>query len=53
MNNIALRYFFILLIIALVGGLVFAGIPSETNTLLFEAALLIFGIQILVFLPSF
>jgi steroid 5-alpha reductase family enzyme len=53
MNNIALRYFFILLIIALVGGLVFAGTPTETNTLLFEAALLIFGIQILVFLPSF
>ena len=53
MNNIALRYFFILLIIAFVGGLVFAGTPTETNTLLFEAALLIFGIQILVFLPSF
>ena len=53
MNNIVLRYFFILLILAFVGGLIFAGTPTPTNTLLFEAALLIFGIQLLVFLPSF
>jgi hypothetical protein len=53
MNNIELRYFFILLILAFVGGLIFAGTTTPTNTLLFEAALLIFGIQLLVFLPSF
>lgn len=53
MKNIALRIIFILLIFLFVGGLVYAGTPAEANTLLTEAAILIFGIQILVFLPSF
>lgn len=53
MNNIALRYFFILCIFAFVGGLAFAGMPKMENPLLNQAVLLIFGIQILVFLPSY
>lgn len=53
MKNIALRLVFILLILLFVGGLVYAGTPSPSNLLLTEAALLIFGIQVLVFLPSY
>lgn len=53
MNNIALRYFFILCIFAFVGGLAFTGTPKVENPLLYQAVLLIFGIQILVFLPSY
>ena len=53
MNNILLRLFLILLIFGGVGGLVFVGTPADGNTLLFEAALLIFGIQLAVFLPSY
>ena len=53
MKNIALRIVFILSIYLFVGGLVYAGTPALANTLLVEAALLIFGIQVLVFLPSY
>ena len=53
MKNIALRLVFILFIFLFVGGLVYAGTPIIENTLLAEAALLIFGIQLLVFLPSY
>ena len=53
MKNIALRLVFILFIFLFVGGLVYAGTPILENTLLAEAALLIFGIQLLVFLPSY
>lgn len=53
MKNIILRWVFILFIFCFVGGLVYAGTPEVENNLLLEAALLIFGIQILVFLPSF
>lgn len=53
MKNILLRWVFILFIFCFVGGLVYAGTPEIQNDLLFEAALLIFGIQVLVFLPSF
>lgn len=53
MKNIALRIVFILFIFLFVGGLVYAGTPALENTLLVEAALLIFGIQVLVFLPSY
>ena len=53
MKNIALRWVFILFIFLFVGGLVFAGTPVTSNTLLVEAAVLIFGIQLLVFLPSY
>ena len=53
MNNIALRYFFILCIFAFVGGLAFAAVPKIENPLLYQAVVLIFGIQILVFLPSY
>ncbi len=53
MKNIALRIVFILFIFLFVGGLVFAGIASPENSLLVEAAVLIFGIQVLVFLPSY
>jgi steroid 5-alpha reductase family enzyme len=53
MKNIVLRYFIILLIFALVSALAFAGTPSQSNTLLFEAASLIFLLQLVVFLPSY
>ena len=53
MKNIALRLVFILFIFLFVGGLVYAGTPILENTLLAEAVLLIFGIQLLVFLPSY
>jgi steroid 5-alpha reductase family enzyme len=53
MKNIALRYVFILFIFLFVGGLVYAGTPAIENTLLLEAAALIFGLQLLVFLPSY
>ena len=52
MKNIALRFVFILFIF-LLWGLVYAGTPVLENTLLAEAAVLIFGIQLLVFLPSY
>ena len=44
---------FILFIFLFVGGLVYAGTPTPANTLLVEAALLIFGIQVVVFIPSY
>lgn len=53
MKNIALRIVFILFIFLFVGGLVYAGTASPENSLLVEAAVLIFGIQVLVFLPSY
>lgn len=53
MKNIVLRFVFIFMIFLFVGGLVYAGTPVIENTLLVEAAILIFGIQILVFLPSY
>ncbi len=53
MKNIVLRYFIILSLLAFVGGLAFLGTPSQSNTLLFEAALLIFMIQWVVFIPSY
>ena len=53
MKNIALQLVFILFIFLFVGGLVYAGTPILENTLLAEAALLIFGIQLLVFIPSY
>jgi len=53
MKNIALRLVFILFILLFVSGLVYAGTPTPSNSLLTEAALLIFGIQVLVFLPSY
>lgn len=53
MKNIVLRLVFILLIFLVVGCLVYAGTPVPSNTLLAEAALLIFGIQLVVFLPSY
>ena len=53
MKNIALRLVFILFIFLFVGGLVYAGTPIPTNSLLIEAALLIFGIQVVVFIPSY
>ena len=53
MKNILLRWVFILLIFCFVGGLTYAGTPKIQSDLLFEAAVLIFGIQVLVFLPSF
>lgn len=53
MKNITLRIVFILFIFLFVGGLVYAGTPVIENSLLVEAALLIFGIQVLVFLPSY
>lgn len=53
MKNIALRIVFILSVYLFVGGLVYAGTSALANTLLVEAALLIFGIQVLVFLPSY
>ena len=53
MKNIVLRYFIILLIFALVSALAFAGTPSQSNTFLFEAASLIFLLQLVVFLPSY
>lgn len=53
MKNILLRIVFILLILAVVYFLCIMGNSSEDNNLLFEAALLIFGIQLVVFLPSY
>jgi len=53
MKNIALRLVFILFIFLFVGGLVYAGTPTPANSLLVEAALLIFGIQVVVFIPSY
>lgn len=53
MKNIALRIVFILLIFLFVGGLIYAGSTDLENSLLVEAALLIFGIQFVVFLPSY
>ena len=49
MKNIALRFVFILFIFLFVGGLVYAGTPVLENTLLAEVAVLIFGIQLIVF----
>ena len=53
MKNIALRLVFILFIFLFVGGLVYAGTPTPANSLLVEAALLIFGLQVVVFIPSY
>ena len=53
MKNIVLRYFIILLIFSLVSALALAGTPSQSTTLLFEAASLIFLLQLVVFLPSY
>lgn len=53
MKNIVLRYFIILSLLAFVGGLAFLGTPNQSNTLLFEAAMLIFMIQWVVFIPSY
>ena len=53
MKNIALRLLFILSIFLFVGALVYAGTPSPSNTMLVEAALMIFGIQLIVFIPSY
>ena len=53
MKNIALRLVFILFIFLFVGGLVYAGTPTPANSLLVEAAILIFGIQVVVFIPSY
>ena len=51
MKNIALRLLFILSIFLFVGALVYAGTPSPPNTMLVEAAVLIFGVQLVVFIP--
>ena len=53
MNHIALRLVCIIFIFLFVGGLVYAGTPTPANSLLVEAALLIFGIQVVVFIPSY
>lgn len=53
MKDIALRLIFIFFIVLVVGGLVYAGTPVPSTTLLAEAALLIFGIQLVVFIPSY
>ena len=53
MKNIALRLLFILSIFLFVGALVYAGTPSPPNTMLVEAAVLIFGVQLVVFIPSY
>lgn len=53
MKDIALRLIFIFFIILVVAGLVYAGTPVPSTTLLAEAALLIFGIQLVVFIPSY
>lgn len=53
MKNIALRIVFILLIFLFVAGLVYAGTAGIANALIAEAAVIIFGIQVVVFLPSY
>ena len=53
MKDIALRLIFIFFIVLVVAGLVYAGTPVPSTTLLGEAALLIFGIQLGVFIPSY
>lgn len=53
MKDIALRLIFIFFIVLVVAGLVYAGTPVPPTTLLAEAALLIFGIQLVVFIPSY
>ena len=53
MKDNALRLLFILFILVFVGGLVYAGTPVSNSPLLAQAALLIFGIQVLMFLPSY
>lgn len=53
MKDIALRLIFIFFIVLVVAGLVYAGTPVPSTTLLVEAALLIFGIQLVVFIPSY
>lgn len=53
MKDIAQRLLFILFILLFVGALVYAGTPASNSPLLAQAAGLIFGIQILIFLPSY